>query len=80
MNYEFIGIVGSLFVLLSFLFNGESRIRLLNAIGCIIFVIYGIFIGAFSVYFLNGVVLLINVYKGIRLLKEERNNESNKVS
>ena len=77
MNYEVIGIISTLFVLLSFLTKGEAKIRLINAIGCIGFVIYGLLLGALSVWLLNGIVLIINTYKGIKLIKEEKKNDTN---
>lgn len=66
MNYEIIGTCASLIVLISFLMKGEKSIRLVNIIGAILFVIYGIFIGAFSVWFLNGALVLIHIYKLIK--------------
>lgn len=73
MNYEIIGLVATLFTLLSFLVKGEARIRIINAVGCVFFVIYGICINALSVWLLNGIVLIVNVYRGIKLLKEDKN-------
>lgn len=66
MNYEIIGTCASLIVLISFLMKGEKSIRLVNIVGAILFVIYGILIGAFSVWFLNGALVLIHIYKLIK--------------
>ena len=66
---EIIGIIASLFVLLSFLYNGERQIRIINIIGATLFVIYGILIGAFSVYLMNGILILIHIRKLIKLKK-----------
>lgn len=63
MNQEIIGITASVIVLISFLMKGEKRIRLINIIGALMFVIYGISIDAFSVWFLNGVLCIIHLYK-----------------
>ena len=63
MNLELIGTTASVLVLISFLMKGEKRIRIINIIGALIFVIYGILIGSFSVSFLNGVLILIHLYK-----------------
>ena len=68
MNYEIIGIIASIIVLISFLMKGEKRIRIVNIFGAICFVIYGILINAFSVWFLNGVLLIIHI---IKLLKSK---------
>ena len=61
--HEIIGIIATLFVLLSFLFTNEKRIRQINIIGAAIFVIYGIIISALSVYVLNGALVIIHIYK-----------------
>ena len=62
MNYEIIGTFASVLVLISFLMKGEKKIRIVNIFGAITFVIYGILIGAFSVWFLNGALCLIHLY------------------
>lgn len=67
--YEIIGIIGTLFVLLSFLMKKVKHIRIINIIGAIFFVIYGLLIGAFSTWLLNGILILIHIYF---LLKGEK--------
>lgn len=70
--YEAIGVVASVIVLISFALNGEKKIRIINIIGALLFVIYGIFINAFSVWFLNGALVLVHTYKLIKLNKDEK--------
>ena len=68
MNYEVIGILASILVLISFLFKKEKHIRIVNITGAITFVIYGLLINALSIYLLNGILILIHLYylkKGI---------------
>lgn len=65
--YEPIGVLASVIVLLSFVMNGESRIRIINIVGALLFVIYGVLINAFSVWFLNGTLLLVHIQKLIKL-------------
>jgi len=67
--YEAIGVLASVIVLLSFVMNGESKIRIINILGALLFVIYGILINAFSVWFLNGTLLIVHIYKLIKLKK-----------
>ena len=67
--YEAIGILATLFVLGSFLVDGEMKIRRINIFGAILFVIYGVLIGALSVWLLNGALLFIHIYK-LRKIKE----------
>lgn len=63
MNWEILGTIASIIVLLSFLMKGEKNIRLVNIFGALCFVVYGIMINAFSVWFLNGALCLIHLYK-----------------
>ncbi len=63
MSFEIIGIFGSIVVLLSFLFDDEKAIRLINMAGAGLLVAYGICINAFSVWFLNGILIIVHLYK-----------------
>lgn len=67
MSIEVLGTIASIIVLLSFLMKGEVKIRIVNIIGAIIFVIYGILINAFSVWFLNGALCIVHLYKLLKL-------------
>lgn len=67
MNYEIIGTLASIIVLLSFLISGEKKIRVVNIVGAFVFVIYGLLINAFSVWFLNGALMVIHLYKLYKL-------------
>ncbi len=69
MNFEIIGTIASIFVLISFLMKGERKIRLVNIIGATLFVVYGLLINAFSVWFLNGALLFVHIHKLIKLKK-----------
>ena len=60
---EKLGIIASIIILISFLTQDIKKIRIINIIGCILFVIYGILIDAFSVWFLNGMLCLVHVWK-----------------
>lgn len=61
--YEFIGLLASTMVLISFVMSGEKKIRIVNILGAILFVVYGVLIGAFSVWFMNGTLLLVHIHK-----------------
>lgn len=73
--YEIIGVIASVIVLISFVMNGEKKIRIINIIGAILFIVYGILINAFSVWFLNGALLFVHVYKLIKLNKDNKTNK-----
>ncbi len=63
MNYEIIGTTASIIVVLSFLTKSEKSIRIINVIGSLIFILYGILINSFSIIILNSMLILINFYK-----------------
>lgn len=62
MWVELLGILSTVFVLISFLFNDTVKIRIVNIIGAGLFVIYGILLNALSVWLLNGALILIHIY------------------
>lgn len=71
---EAIGILASCFVLLSFIFRKTIVIRSVNIIGATLFVVYGISIGALSVWLLNGILIIIHVF---HIAKERRKKGTN---
>ena len=71
MNIEVLGTLASVLVLISFMMKGETKIRIINIVGAITFVIYGVLIGAFSVWMLNGILCLVHVYKLIKGKKHD---------
>lgn len=74
MNIEVLGILATILLVISFSLSGEKAIRSVNMLGGILFLIYGIIIGAFSVWLLNAILITINTYKLIKL----NTNKSNK--
>ena len=60
---EWVGLLAATIVALSFCCNGELKIRLVNSIGSVLFVIYGLTIHAWSVALLNSAAIVINIYK-----------------
>ena len=63
---EIIGIVASLFIVLSLLFKtttfkGTLLLRSLNSLGCIFFIVYGGLIEAWSTLIANSACLIINI-------------------
>lgn len=72
MNIEILGIMATIFIVIAFCMNNKKWIRILDSFGALLFVIYGILIGSFSVSLLNGIVIIINIYK---LIKERKENK-----
>lgn len=69
---ELIGIAGTLFVLASFLMKDYKKTRLINIVGAVLFVIYGLCIGALSTWLLNAILIVIHIYF---LLKKDDSND-----
>lgn len=59
---EVIGILATVFIVAGFAFKDEKTIRIVNMIGAVFFVIYGISISALSVWLSNGILILIHIY------------------
>lgn len=66
MNYEIIGLIASVFVLISFIPKDIKLIRCINIVGCIVWIIYGILIGALSVWLMNLLVMIVHIYHLIK--------------
>ena len=58
---EWLGIVASLFVLISFLMTNQVWIRLINMVGCVAFIVYGILLPAYSTAFMNFALLIVHI-------------------
>lgn len=63
MKYELIGLLGTIFVLLSFIQNDEKKIRKINIIGAVLFVCYGLITKTYSTAFLNLCLCIIHIIK-----------------
>lgn len=63
MKYELIGLLGTIFVLLSFIQNDEKKIRKINILGAVLFVCYGLITKTYSTAFLNLCLCIIHIIK-----------------
>ena len=66
---ELIGYVGSAFVLISFLMSTVIKLRIINSIGSLISVAYGIFIHAYPTVVMNAALFLINCFYLIKMFR-----------
>ena len=69
MKYEILGTIASCVIMLAFVLNGEKRIRIVDLIGAVLFIVYGVLIKSFSVVFLNGCLTFVQIYKLLKLRK-----------
>ena len=70
MFVEILGIVASLFVISAFLFKNVKIIRLLDAVGALLYVIYGILIHSYANILLNTVLIAVQIYHLYKMNKK----------
>jgi len=61
-NTEYIGYVASGIVLLSFLMRKMLFLRIVNTVGCVFFIVYGMMLGSIPIILTNTAIVLINLY------------------
>ena len=81
-SVEWLGIVASAFILISFLFSKQVITRLINMVGCVAFVIYAtVFIKAFSTAFMNGALFVVHVVFLVKdYVAKKRNQKTDSVA
>lgn len=61
-SVEWLGIIASAIILVSFLFSKQLVTRLINMVGCVAFVIYAlVYIQSFSTAFMNGALFIVHI-------------------
>lgn len=66
---EWVGYAASLGVLVSFLMKDIKVLRIVNSVGCALFVAYGLMLGSIPIIVTNVAILFVNAYY---LLKKEK--------
>ncbi|PRX48874.1 YgjV family protein [Salegentibacter salegens] len=59
---EWIGYLSSFFVAISFFMKNILKLRIVNSLGCIFFIIYGVLIDSWPVIITNAVIVCVNFY------------------
>jgi hypothetical protein len=59
---ELLAYFASFIVLISFMVKDVILLRILNNVGCILFLIYAAYHGRYPLIFLNSMVILVNMY------------------
>jgi len=59
---EIMAYIGSVIIFISFCTKNVNLLRVLNNIGCLIFLFYAIHHGRFPLIILNSMVILVNIY------------------
>ena len=61
LQNEWLGMVASAFILISFLTSNQIKTRIINSVGCVVFVVYGLILPAYSTAFMNAAMLVVHV-------------------
>lgn len=69
---EWIGYAASVCVGVSLIMSDIFKLRIINAIGCLLFVVYGFTVKAYPVGVINGFCLLIDIYYIVKLKKQNQ--------
>ena len=59
---ELVGYLASFFVLLSFFNKDMRKLRIVNSVGCALFVTYGVLLVSIPIIITNVAILLVNGY------------------
>ncbi|MCA9956393.1 MAG: YgjV family protein [Ardenticatenaceae bacterium] len=62
LNFEMLGYLASLFVAISLMMRSLTKLRVINLVGSVLFIAYGLVIGAYPVAVMNTFILLVNLY------------------
>lgn len=72
---EWVGYLASLLIALSMLMKNIIKLRFVNLIGCICFVVYGIVIGAYPVAITNLFISGVNLYYLYNMLNDKNKKD-----
>lgn len=68
---EWIGYAASIFIAISLVMTDIVKLRVINSVGCILFVIYGFGVKAYPVGVINFFILIINIYYLVKMKKNK---------
>ena len=69
---EWIGYAASAVIAISLLMIDVGKLRIINSIGCLLFVIYGLLVHAYPVAVANLIIVFINLYHLYKLNTKNR--------
>ena len=69
---EWVGYAASLFIVLSLTMTSIIKLRIINSIGCLLFIIYGLNLNAYPVVMSNALIVMINIYNLYMLSKGKK--------
>lgn len=69
---EWVGYGASILLVISLMMTDITKLRIINSIGCLMFVIYGLTVGAYPVALSNMAIILINFYNLYKLKSQKQ--------
>ncbi len=60
---ELFGYAATIVVLISFLMKDMRKLRILSILGCVLFLIYGIYLHIIPTIIINIAVIIVNIYQ-----------------
>lgn len=75
LKNEWLGLLASVFILVSFLTSNQIRTRIINSIGCVVFIVYGILLPAYSTAFMNAAMLIVHAVFLIKYAVKKRKDK-----
>ena len=72
---EWLGLIASAFILVSFLTRNQTKTRLINLVGCVAFVVYGFLIKAYSTSIMNAALIIVHI---VYLVKDFQKSKQGK--
>ena len=61
MDKETLGYLASFFVALSFFMTDQTKLRLINSVGCVLFMFYAYLLDSVPVFIPNFIVLILHI-------------------
>ena len=68
---EYVGYAASIFIGISMFMKDIIKLRIINLIGSILFIVYGFIIKAYPVAIINLIIAFTNIYYIYKLTREE---------
>jgi hypothetical protein len=78
MIIDIIGYIGTILILYSFTIESMFKLRVVNSIGCVVWIVYGIGIGANPTILVNACVLCIHTYWFIKHRRKKKKRSIDK--
>ncbi len=72
MLIEIVGYAGSALVVVSMLMTSVVKLRVVNTIGSLIFMVYALIIGSYPTALMNLCLIAINVFQLVRLFRDQK--------